>query len=413
MIEFPLKNKTDFSCPKCQGKHYEIQETLFGGSNLLVKCRCNQCSIQFYHTPFIGHAISFPVSFDEEGNNFKCSNGAKIWFGEPLFKAFFKQERVSVQFGKKIFKNSDDVILLNCLDSCYGHVFYRLMNIERHLKENPDLGLVVIIPKNFVWLVPHGISEIWYVNAPLGLFKNWIGNMNEFVGEELKRFTTVYLSKTYPYLDTSNINLEHFVKQNRFNLSEFETLTLQISFVLREDRFWIGSRIESQLYLLLKKVNLIDTFKWYFIRRQNGLINKTAKALKKRLKDVRLVATGLGRTGNLNSTIIDLRVDGLIDEHIEINWCTEYQKSHLVIGVHGSNMLIPTSLAAGFIEILPDFKIDNIIQDISLNHKSRYNLFLGRHLPESVGYKLVVKHAISMIKHFSSLYHYAEKDKRE
>ena len=85
----------------------------------------------------------------------------------------------------------------------------------------------------------------------------------------------------------------------------------------------------------------------------------------------------------------------------EKEWCGIYAKSHLIIGIHGSNMLIPTSLAAGFIEILPKHKIPHMTQDMLLSHSSRYAIFLGRHLDEFTSTALVKTHVISMLKDFS------------
>ena len=94
----------------------------------------------------------------------------------------------------------------------------------------------------------------------------------------------------------------------------------------------------------------------------------------------------------------------------EKNWCKIYAQSHVVIGVHGSNMLIPSSLAAGFIELLPRNKIAHLTEDLVLQNSSRYSIFLGRHLDHFASAELVSLHCCSMIKSFPFLYKNTEQN---
>jgi hypothetical protein len=118
---------------------------------------------------------------------------------------------------------------------------------------------------------------------------------------------------------------------------------------------------------------------------------------------VNLLAMGLGEKGGLSSFVNDLRTQNP-NAAVEREWCEKYANSHVVIGVHGSNMLIPTALAAGFIEILPRHKIPHVTEDLVLQHPSRYAVFLGRHVDHFASADLVARHAISMIRDFPFLY---------
>jgi hypothetical protein len=73
--------------------------------------------------------------------------------------------------------------------------------------------------------------------------------------------------------------------------------------------------------------------------------------------------TGIGEPGGLPSWISDQRVSE-IDETIEKNWCTVYAESDVVIGIHGSNMLLPSALSGSTIELVPADRWINIYQDI-------------------------------------------------
>lgn len=107
--------------------------------------------------------------------------------------------------------------------------------------------------------------------------------------------------------------------------------------------------------------------------------------------------TGIGKPYFANSIAQDLRSEKL-DYETEIRWCNAYATSHIVIGVHGSNMLIPTSLSAGFIEILPDHKIPHMGEDTVLKYSGRNALLLGRHVTQCISPKSLTMHAIQMLR---------------
>ena len=142
-------------------------------------------------------------------------------------------------------------------------------------------------------------------------------------------------------------------------------------------------------------------FNKFFINLQNKLINKTCKQIKRELPNADFNVVGLGRSGKFKKYINDYRKSNITKE-IEIKWCEIYSKSHVVIGVHGSNMLLPTALAAGFIEILPKKNFGNIIQDVFLPYRKRELFYLGRFVREFATSDEIALQAISMIKCFTS-----------
>ncbi len=289
---------------------------------------------------------------------------------------------------------------MNCLDSCYGHVFLKLLNAQKYIKNFPAKGLVVLIPASFEWLLPKGVAEAWLVEAKLNDFNKRISNLDAFVKEEMKRFDSVLLSEAPIHPDISKIDLVDFLKTEKFDLNQFDKIPPQITFILREDRFWTNTRLDAFLMLLSISKGWMGWMKSYFIFRQNRLIKKLVKEISKKSgKKIQFAVAGLGKSGSLGASIKDFRKE-TIDEKGEKEWCTLYTASHLVIGIHGSNMLIPTALSAGFIELLPQYKIANMTEDIAMDHKGRYMQFLGRHLDEFSSVKLVAKHAVSMINDF-------------
>lgn len=399
MIKIFPNNNLQSPCPNCQNRVKLDDDYLFLGTYFMAKLCCRSCGQNYFQTLPVAHALQYPIYVSEDTGKIINWRDVPNWLADPLESAFKQQNQNNLAVVKKVLRNvTKRVILLNCLDHCYGHVFWKLLNAERHLRQE-GFGLILIVPASFTWLVPEGVSEVWAVDGDLKHFKQGIKNLDSFIKGQVKRFDEVYLSQAYVHIDHTRIKIENFIKVAKFDLNAFDKSRPTITFVIREDRFWLRSRFDGFFYQFCIKFKLLSRFKHYFILRQNNLFNKTAIALKKKLPECSIIATGLGNSGKLNKVIQNHRTKA-IDLQVEKTWCEIYAQSHIVFGVHGSNMIIPTSLAAGFIEILPDYKIDNIAEDILFSSNTRYTLFLGRHMPSFSKPALIVKHMVSMIKLF-------------
>lgn len=388
------------TCPVC-GSNNRGRRLDFYGKYVLLNCTCINCKSQYIHTAALGHSVDFPISFSADTTNFLYSKAADVWHARPLINAFKDNKTTSASIEKVTFSQTQKVVVLNCLDDCYGHVLWGLFNAHRHLKEHAEFGLVVIIPKSFKWLVPKGVSEIWSLDIRLSSLNNRIDGFDDWITREFTRFSHVHLSKRYTQLDHHKIALEDFTKTKSFDLTNFNKKPFRIVYILRDDRFWLSHRWMTFLHKVTVKYwqGLLNPF---FIWVQNRLINKTAQQLSKRL-DIEQYAVGIGKRGGLSRVVSDQR-NKTIDEKTEKNWCEIYAGAHVVIGVHGSNMMIPTSLAAGFVEIVTDDKVAHFTEDILLRHNNRLLLFLGRYLPQTSKSVLVVNHIISMLTGFERLY---------
>jgi hypothetical protein len=388
-------------CPFCSNDLVNLNEHIFQGIHLLAKFNCPACTRSFFHTLPIGHDLLFPISFDEMGRLRNSDVRAEQWLVGPLLDSFFKAKKMEVAIEKEVFHQAEDAIILNCLDNCFGHSFFKLWNAQVLKAKYPDKSIIVFIPKRMRWLLTDFIDEVWSFDASFKDLGKFLRNLNEEVNKNLlSRFSKVFVSKAYTHLDLEKVDLKAILKTERFNLEKFEDFPPQVTFALRDDRFWHKNPLEFFVFKVFVKLGLS---KKIFIWRQSQLINRTARKIKEKLTDAEFYATGLDRTGRLSPMINDLRVKSPGAQN-EMQWCQLYSKSHVVIGVHGSNMLIPTALAGGFIEILPRHKIRHVAEDTLLNYNSRYTLFLGRHLDHFASPSLVADHVISMVKDFAYLY---------
>ena len=411
LIEVKPVFHISIECLFCRSGKIVSNELLFQGIHILADCRCEKCEKEFYHTLPVGHDRMFPIAFDKKGKHSSFDRTAASWLANPLIDSFFRARKEEREIEKKVFFERENAIILNCLDSCFGHVFTKLWNAQQLIKNYPEMAVIVLVPKKMEWLVPMGVAEVWTVAAPLHSLKSFISNLDGFVKKEFSRFRKVHLSPVHVHLDTEKLAIEEFIKVKRFNLIDFQNASPQITFITRDDRFWHGNSLEHFLFKACVKFKLLDYFKRYFVWRQNQFLNKIARAIVSQFGDVKFYATGICKAGGLSPLITDRRSKEITNS-TEKDWCNIYAQSHVVIGIHGSNMLIPSSLAAGFIELLPRHKIPHLTEDLVLQYPSRYSLFLGRHLDHFASAKLVSLHACSMIKNFPFLFKNTEKEIR-
>jgi hypothetical protein len=297
------------------------------------------------------------------------------------------------------YKEVSRALVLNCLDDCWGHVFHKLLNSQNHLENDQEYGLILLIPSNFIWLVPDGVAEVWAVNAKMNEFRKRINNLDGFIKKQFSQFKSVSLSEAHIQPDATKIDIAKFTKIERFNLDKFEESPFTVTFIWREDRFWHGNKWEELLFLASVKFGFLDRLKGYFCWRQMTKYNSVASHVKKKLPETQFNLVGVCKTGKAIVTISDLRKNDF-SEQTETEWCKVYAKSHLVVGVHGSNMLLPTALAGGFIEIMPSWKIERWGEDIVQPYPGRKAILLGRFLDGFCSSKLVARHVISIFENY-------------
>jgi len=352
MIRIKPEGENKFFCPKC-AQPSKVKEIALKSAFTLADCLCGNCGFAYYQTLPVGHTVVDTVTIDKLNSRLYPWDTKTSWFSEALLKAHLNEKQEAVEITKMIFKKHDQVVVLNTLDFLYGHVLLKLYNSIFHLDHHKDLGLIVIIPKSFEWLVPSGCSEVWIVDVKLSDLVYNHSFIQKFVAREFERFSTIYLSKSYSHPDFTTIDISRFTGIRPFDLANFARLQPTFTFVLREDRWWLPSTLDYWFYRLCRKFGVLKIGSRFLSIRQNALIKKTISFVRKKFPDARFFVVGLGTTGGFRRHTRDERKN-TVNDSVERDWCSNYARSHVVIGVHGSNMLLPTAHAAACVEILPD-----------------------------------------------------------
>ena len=388
-------------CPKCSHKNAGFQTYFFTGAHILGEGDCKGCGSHYFHNWPIGHGAEFPVAFTNNGIA-KYPVKADQWMARPLIKAVQDDFRVAAPILRNVRKKINQALLLNCLDPCYGHVIWKLFNTFHYQGVSFPQGVVVLIPESCVWMVPDHVAEIWAVDLPLRDINCPIDSLNLFIEKVSEKYDSLQILPVFTHIDHQKIDFYQYFRTKSFQISEFGNKQPCVTFIWREDRFWLRTRLEEWLSFVVMKLS-INWLKPWFLHRQLRAMEEVSKQVSLESPSTIFKVVGLGAWGSFPESFEDLRRITLTEDW-EKKWCLAYAQSHLIVGVHGSSMLIPTALSAGFIELLPRHKIPFISEDVLTKHPVRYQTFLGRHLDMFTSTRSISRHINSILKDFIYLY---------
>lgn len=389
--------KYEATCPHCT-KFLVARSTLWQGMHICIESTCSGCGAEIVEQLKIGHTYNGGCQFDLKTAQVFGDENAKGWFGKILLQALQYPDPRPIEVIKEVFQPCQRVILLNCIDYLYGHSLLKLLNAQRHLEQHQEFGLIVIVPKFLRWVIPQGVAEIWVADIPLSQGQNYYPNLNQFILKELDRFTEVWVSEAYSH--PSQFDITKFTK---LPTHDFAQQHFNITFIWREDRLWC----RICLFRLLRKLNLLNLALVF----QNWKITRLMFQIKAKVPEAHFAVTGFGRKTQFPRWIQDYRVD-VFDEDTEKRMCKVYSDSRLVIGIHGSNMLLPSGHAGMVVDLMPDDRWGNFAQDILYEEANpRLASYRYRFLPAQIEIKKLAAIASEMVTGFKSFYQAMNADK--
>lgn len=404
MIQIKPSIKHYFTCPFCS-KKVASNEVIFWGLVIVAKFECQSYSKSAYISLNIGHFTHFPCVFQDSSSlsTSRKQNNTALWLHQPLLNSFYQKNYTIPTFRKVVYHTKSKAILLNCLDPVYGHALWRLLNYAKLYKKYPEYAIILLIPKNFEYLFPNSrISELWILDNNLEDFQYLMPNLNRIIQQEIRRFEEFHLAKAEVQPQVSQETIENLFSQKTFTLPQFTELSPKVLLVMRNDRFWLSKKWEYLLFRIYKRFNL-QLLTSFFIQRQHKHFNKLAKHLRQKNSTLHITAIGFGNPKGLSKDIQDLRSPAP-DSDTENYWNQLASKTHLVVGVHGSHLLIPTALSMAFIELLPLHRIENFGEASIFTQKNpRYSNFLKRILPLATSPKIVTRHILHILEGFQFL----------
>ncbi|MFC1613115.1 hypothetical protein ACFL23_02165 [Patescibacteria group bacterium] len=342
-------------CPQCHSTLL-LDDILWQGIHICAKTHCSKCRINYVEDLKIAQAMFAGFKVDINNKLLYGPEYSKSWFGKALYDSLMNPSfDIKIETKIEQRKFSKNAIIINCIDFLYGHCLTKFLSTQYYLENYPNFSIILIIPKFLRWMVPEGVSETWTVNIPLNKKAlKYYPQLDKKIKEECKRFNIIYVAKAFYLRTMSNISL--FTKIQKH---DFENRNYRITFIWREDRYWFRNK---SFILLLKKLKLNKLI----LRLQNLKIKCLFKKIHKHLPEAKLTIAGLGKSTSFPSWIDDRRVVKF-DEEKEKKLCKTYSESRLIIGVHGSNMMLPSAHAGMVIDLMPDDRWSNLAQDVIYN----------------------------------------------
>lgn len=375
MIKLSPKPESVYTCP-FDNAVMDVLDWHIPGMRVLALMECPKCHREFYADLPVGQALYSPMLLDKGTGQITDPNQV-TWFSYWLKKGFRSRSSAQIKFTIHQVKPShtrSKIVILNCLDVLYGHCVLKLLNAQYYLDHCPEMDLIVMVPTFLKWMVPHGVSAIWEVDWPLKTGYQWNDWLAQKIKELMAEYDEVFVSVAYSHPHPENYDIGRFVGVQPFMQSDWEKKITnpRITFIWREDRLWTPR---------MKKFS----FPWRNrLREQAELVAALAGQLKLKIPGLEFVVAGLGCKEKLPDWIVDLRTD-VISETQERKWCKLYSESHLVIGVHGSNMLLPSSLAGSVIDLMPNKRWKNVLQDVLFRPMDmREAMYRYRFIPISI-----------------------------
>jgi glycosyltransferase involved in cell wall biosynthesis len=341
MLQIKPFNNHSSKCPYCQCQ-LENKKILWQGMFVCIQSVCFKCQKNIVEDLPIGHGNHSNYQIDIDENKIFGNPDTANWLGNPLLLSLKSPKYLSIDITTEFFKPCEKALVLNCIDFLYGHCLLKLLNAERHLKENSDCGLILIIPRFLRWMAPEGVSEIWTLNLPLHEGQSYYLSFDLFIQEQSKRFKEIYISKAYSH--PSEFNISNFTKVEHH---DFLSMDFRVTFIWREDRLWSEDHPVKSLRL------------W----KQNRKVVQVLRKIKENFPTAKLTIVGLGDCTSFPSWIDDMRVKKFTLDN-ERCICEIYHESRVVFGVHGSNMLLPSAHAGMTLNLMPPERLDNFAQDI-------------------------------------------------
>jgi len=400
MIEIKPVVENRFYCPECQSEKPVVLDVQLHSVYSLVECRCHHCGLEFYQTIPQGHCVNDTVSIRKSDGRIYTDVDTNFWVADLMSRNRKKISDKKVTVRKIVHEQKKEVVVLNTLDYLYGHVLLKLYNYQHHLRS--DVGLIVILPRAFEWLAPAEASEIWVVDLSLGELAYEHPSLTEYFKQEFKRFDRIWLSMAFSHPDFTRVDMKSMTGIALFNLDQYADEPPTITFVLREDRWWLRSKIEYALYRIGRRFPAVRKFCYEMINiEQDALVKRTIKKIKQQIPNARFFVTGIGENKGFGRYAMDSRTRQ-VNEEKELEWIRIYSHSHIVIGFHGSNMLMPTAFAAGCIEVLPEDRYGNFLQDISVRYNDRRQAFFYRFADQYSSPESIAAKAVSMIRDYDA-----------
>ena len=398
MLKIKPEIKFTSNCPICNNEMTNKNIT-FTGMRTLISVSCNKCKETFYTDLPTGHGLYYSFYYSQTKNKIVNDKINGQWFAKSLENTIRNSLDIKVNI-KSEEKSSSKLLILSVIDSYFGHSLLRLLTIQYYFRKNKNKDILLIIPKNLEWIVPKYIKNVIVCNVSGKNGDRWINGLSEIIQIFIDKYEEVFLASEYQHIYKSK-NIDNFtgIKPNNPDVI-MNNDKMCIGYIWREDRLW---NKRTQLDIIFKKIEKVVgiNLRRILIKQQYNNVKQLLLDIREKIPEAQFYVSGFGKFGEFPDFIEDLRTTS-IDKDIEIKWIKKYLNTSLIIGLHGSNMILPSAYSAMTLDIMPEWKWNNVMEDIIIQtYSNQYDtLFRYRFIPKQTPVNIIADIAISMLIYY-------------
>jgi len=126
MIRLHPNPDASHTCPFCQVP-LAVRGWYIPGMRNLAELKCRRCEWEYYGDRPASHGIYYPMLLDRATGDVHDDVGVD-WFSAWLRDSAASRLDLPVEFVVEDFRPLKQPVLLNCLDTLYGHCLLKLLN---------------------------------------------------------------------------------------------------------------------------------------------------------------------------------------------------------------------------------------------------------------------------------------------
>lgn len=337
-------------CAHC-GAVSHLRQFELVGAHSCMRWTCSCCGRKFMEDLPYGHSLFYPFSINEETGKLQGGEIARGWYGEKFAKAVEHPELDELTL--EILEHrpcNGEVVFLPCIDYLYGHSLLKLLQAGEHLDAGMDV--IVLVPRYMAWMVPESVAQTWIVDIPLRHGQRWFPSLSRRIRELFSTFESVRISPAHPHPVAGDP--ERFTRVAPYERQE--TCGCRVTFIWRDDRLWAWDC--QSLWLKMPRLRFVGRLL------QKRRVLQLFKKLRRCGLDFVPTIVGVGSSPGFPAWVDDMIVSPPVTREMETRICEIYAQSLAVVGVHGSNMLLPSWHALSTFDLMPESRWGNFAQDI-------------------------------------------------
>jgi hypothetical protein len=390
LVDFGPVPGVSYDCPVC-GHALTATGWHMPGMRPLAALSCDGCGHEYFGDLPAGNAMHAPTLLDRESGETYQPDGESYFFAKWLRESYDERTDKPVEVITEGLDGVEEPAVLNCIDALYGHALLKVFNVQQFV-ESADEDVVVVVQPNFEWLVPDAAAAVVTVDLPLGRGYEWNEALAAAFRDLFAEYEGLSLCCVDPHPHPSTFDIERYTGVEPLDVEQWPDPPV-VTFVWRDDRCWsplppwaiVEDRLDERTPIELKGREPVDAVGKRLDdisrRIQRRKVLSLESSLRERFPDMTFVVAGVAKPGGLPERITDLRTPAP-DEATERRLCQQYAGSTVVVGVHGSNMLLPSAHAGAAVELLSNRRWGNVLQDLVVRSEDAYDaLYTTRLLP--------------------------------